>query len=204
MQETGWLYGGSDVLFPGLTWATRPNMAGSEASEDLQRAWVATIMAIQDVLGAVKNGNCFLVAMTAGPLAEHVLGEPVQPCAGYAGFVERTGRSEYGMRWRPDKWAKWIDAGGGAHVSPVQDIHSWLETRTHIVDFTMGEANDLWPPLIYWPKFQFPKHPREAREPGSILLWRNAKALDAIGPLAPLVLPLVSRAFQLYEEMSPS
>ena len=41
-------------------------MAGSEASEDLQRAWVATINAIQDVLGAVENGNCFLVAMT-GP-----------------------------------------------------------------------------------------------------------------------------------------
>ena len=105
MQETAWQYGGSDELFPNLTWETRPNMAGSEASEDLQRAWVATITAIQVLLGAVKNGNCFLVAMTAGPLVEHVLGEPVQPCAGYAGFVERTGRSEYGMRWRPEKWA---------------------------------------------------------------------------------------------------
>ena len=53
MQDTGWLYGGSDVLFPGLTWANRPDMTGSEASEDLQRAWVATIMAIQDVLDAI-------------------------------------------------------------------------------------------------------------------------------------------------------
>jgi hypothetical protein len=34
--------------------------------EDLQRARVATILAIQGVLGAVKNGNCFLVAMTGG------------------------------------------------------------------------------------------------------------------------------------------
>ena len=98
-------------------------MAGSEASEALQRAWVATIMAIQDVLGAVKNGNCHLVNLTAGPLVEHVLNEPVQASAGYAAFCERTGRSEYGMRWRPDKWAKWIDAKAGVHVSPMQDIH---------------------------------------------------------------------------------
>jgi hypothetical protein len=150
MQETAWLYGGSDVLFPGLTWANRPNMTGSEASEDLQRAWVATIMAIQDVLGAVKNGKCHLVNLTAGPLAEHVLGEPVRPCAGYAGFVERSGRSEYGMRHRPEKWSRWIDANAGAHVSPLQDMHCWLETATHVVDFTMGdtmgETNDLWPP----------------------------------------------------------
>ena len=79
-QETAaWLYGGSNDLFPNLPWETRPNMTGSEASEDLQRAWVATIMAIQDTLGAVKNGNCFLINMTAGPLVEHVLGEPVSP-----------------------------------------------------------------------------------------------------------------------------
>ena len=105
-------------------------------------------------------------------------------------------------------WAKWIDAGEGAHVSPLQDIHCWLETGTHIVDFTMGdtmgESNDLWPPLIYWPKFRFPKHPREARAPGSILLWRNAKALDAIAPLAPLVLPLVTRAFEIYADLEQS
>jgi hypothetical protein len=84
------------------------------------------------------------------------------------------------MRWRPDKWAKWIDAKAGVHVSPMQDIHCWLETRTHIIDCTtgdtLGESNDLWPPLIYWPKWRMPKHPREARAPGSILLWRNKKA----------------------------
>ena len=90
-QETAWLYGGSNELFPNLAWETRPDMAGSEASEDLQRAWVATIMAIQDVLGAVKNGNCFLINMTAGPLAEHVLGESVRPCAGYAGSSSELG-----------------------------------------------------------------------------------------------------------------
>ena len=162
----------------------------------------------KDVLGSVKNGNCFLVNVTAGPLVQHVLGEPVQPCAGYAAFVERSGRSEYGLRHRPEKWAKWIDASEGAHVSPLQDIHCWLETRTHIVDFTMGdtmgEANDLWPPLICWPKWRLAKHPREARRPGSILLWRSTKALDAIAPLAPLVLPLVTRAFEIYDDLDQS
>jgi hypothetical protein len=62
-------------------------------------------------------------------------------------------------------------------------------------------SNDLWPPLIYWPKIRVAKHPREARAAGSILLWRNAKALDAIAPLAPLVLPLVTRAFEIYAEL---
>jgi hypothetical protein len=62
---------------------------------------------------------------------------------------------------------------------------------------TLGESGDLWPPLIHWPKWRLPKHPREARALGSILLWRNAKALDAIAPLAPLVLPLVTRAFEI-------
>lgn len=63
MQDTGtWSFGGSADLFAGLTWDTRPDMTGSEASEDLQLAGVATIMAIQAELGgAVKNGNCFLV-----------------------------------------------------------------------------------------------------------------------------------------------
>jgi hypothetical protein len=173
MRDTAGLYGGSNELFPGLTWANRPDMTGSEAKADLQRAWVAVFLAIQDVLGSVRNGNCFLVNVTAGPLVEHVLGEPVQPCAGYAGSVERKGRSEYGLRWRPEKWAKWIDAREGAHVSALQDIHVWLETATHIVDFTMGdtlgESNDLWPPLICWPKARLPKHPREARAPGAAL-----------------------------------
>ena len=50
-------YGGRDNLFPALSWANRPSMAGSEASEELQRAWVATITAIQDVLGAVKTAT---------------------------------------------------------------------------------------------------------------------------------------------------
>ena len=125
---------------------------------------------------------------------EHVLNEPVQASAGYAAFCERTGRSEYGMRWRPDKWARWI-AKAGVHVSSMQDIHCWLETRTHIIDCTtgdtLGESNDLWPPMR--PKWRMPRHPRDAREPGSILLWRNKKALD-VAPLA-----LVARAFNIYE-----
>ena len=35
------------------------------------------------------------------------------------------------LRWRLAKWGKWIDATSGAHVSPLQDIHCWMETRTH-------------------------------------------------------------------------
>ena len=114
MQET-WRYGGSDELFPGLTWANRPSMAGSEASEDLQRAWVAVIMAIQDVLGAVKNGNCFLVNVTAGP-RKHVLGEPVFPAPAMPHLWSEPA-GEYGMRWRPDKW---VDGSmpTGEHMSP--------------------------------------------------------------------------------------
>ena len=60
MQDTGTLsFGGSADIFAGLTWDNCPDMARSEASEELQRAWCATIMAIQAELGAVKNGNCF-------------------------------------------------------------------------------------------------------------------------------------------------
>ena len=50
-------------------------------------------------------------------------------------------------------------------MSPLQDVPCWLETRTHVIDFTtgdtMGEANDLWPPLIYSPKVRFAQHPHE-------------------------------------------
>lgn len=66
----------------------------------------------------------------------------------------------------------------------------------------MGDGSYCWPPLIHWPKWRFPKHPREAREPGSILLWRNAKALNAVGSLAPLVTPLANRAFEIYSAHS--
>lgn len=204
MTKAEWQYGGAGNLFPNLTWSNRPDMTGSEAPHALQDAWVATFMAMQDVLGAVKNGNCVLIGLTAGALVQDVLGEPVSPCAGYAGFVERNGRSEFGMRWRPEKWAKWIDADAGSHVSPAEDIHVWFETRTHIVDFTtgdtMGDNSYLWPPLIYWPKWRMPKHPREACEPGSILLWRHPKALSALAHLASLVTPLAARAFAIYSD----
>lgn len=125
---TRWRYGGSGDLFPDLTWDNRPDMTGSEAPQWLQDAWVATMLAMKDVLGVVKDGNCFLVNTTAGALVQEVLGEPVTPCAGYAAFIEPSGRIEFGMRWRPEKWARWIDANAGAHVSPVQDVHVWLET----------------------------------------------------------------------------
>ena len=81
-----WRYGGEGNLFADLSWSNRPDMTGSEAPRCLQDAWVASIMAIQDVLGAVKNGNCVLVGMTAGPLVQEVLGEPVSVCAGLRGL----------------------------------------------------------------------------------------------------------------------
>jgi hypothetical protein len=201
-----WRYGGDGDLFPDLTWTNRPDMTGSEAPQFLQDAWTAVFLAIKDVLGAAKNGGCFLINMTAGPLVQEVLGEPVAPCAGYAAFIERNARIEFGMRWRPEKWSRWIDASAGAHVRPVQDIHVWLETHTHVIDFTTGDSMEggsfSWPPLIYRQKSCFPKHPREAREPGSILLWRNAKALRAIAEMTPLIPPLASRAFEIYAKRS--
>ena len=50
-------------------------------------------MAIQEILGEVKIGNCFLVNMIAAPLAQEVVGEPVHPCAGLCG-VRRKNRQE--------------------------------------------------------------------------------------------------------------
>jgi hypothetical protein len=63
---------------------------------------------------------------------------------------------------------------------------------------TMGDLGYTWPPLICWPKAFFPSHPREAREPGSILLWRSHRAAefvtDHVGPVA---VPVTVRAVEI-------
>ena len=73
-MQAGGSYGGGGDLFPDLSWDNRPDMTGSEASEDLQRAWVATIMAIRDMRGTLRAGSCFLLNFAAAPLVEKVLG----------------------------------------------------------------------------------------------------------------------------------
>ena len=164
MQETAWLYGGSDVLFPASpapiapTWpaAKHPKICSARTS------WASLWSLAPAMRRSCSNGQ----ERGRDALAPGKMGQ-----------VDRCQR--------------------GGYVSPLQDIHGWLETRTHVIDFTtgdtMGESGDLWPPLIHWPKWRFPKHPREARAPGSILLWRNAKAWT----LSPR-LPLLTRAFEIY------
>lgn len=63
VEDADWQYGGSGHLFPDFSWTNRPDMTGSEAPQRLQDAWVGSFMAIQDVLGAVKDGHCFLINM---------------------------------------------------------------------------------------------------------------------------------------------
>ena len=202
-RDPVWLFGGGGDLFPGLDWANRPDLTGSEASEDLQRAWVATVMAIRDVRGAVRAGSCFYINLAARPLVQEILGETVHPCAGHAGFVGDRGKFECGFRWRPEKWKDWIDATAGSHLSPLQDLHTWMETKTHIIDFStgdaMGDPDDAWPPLLCWPKWKLPKHPREVRGSRTMLLWRNAAALAIpTVALAHIVEPIAERAFEIY------
>jgi len=198
--------GGRGDLFPELSWDNRPDFTGSEAPEPLQAAWVATVLAIRDLCGSVRNGSCHLINLAARPLVEQALGEPVEACAGFGAFIGAGGgRLEFGFRFRPEKWAQWIDADRAAHLTPEQDVHCWLETKTHVVDFstgdTMGDVGHTWPPLIYWPKSKFPRHPREAREAGSILLWRHRRAIEIVSEhLAPVVPPIAWRAMEIWEQ----
>lgn len=193
-QPAGWIAGGDGDLWRGLTWSKRPDMTGSEAPAPLQDVWVATILAIRNVCGTLSNGTCHLINVTAAPLVERVLGEHVAVCAGYGAFVGHGARLEFGFRWRPDKWARWIDGAKAAHMDPEADVHTWLETQTQVIDFstgdTMGDVGHTWPPMIHWRKERFPKHPREARA-GSILLWRSARAAELVtehlSPIAPII-----------------
>jgi hypothetical protein len=51
------------------------------------------------------------VNLAAAPLVEKVLGESIIPCAGYGAFIASDElRLQFGLRWRPAKWAKWIHA----------------------------------------------------------------------------------------------
>jgi len=50
-----WFHGGGGNLFPGLSWQNRPDMAGSEAPEALQDAWVATMLAIRLMVGRIPG-----------------------------------------------------------------------------------------------------------------------------------------------------
>jgi bifunctional DNA primase/polymerase-like protein len=201
-----WL--GSGDLFPDLTWTNRPDMTGSDAPGALQDIWVAVMLAMRATMGAIKPGKCFVTAFAALPVIQARFDETAVACAGYAGFVDEHGRGEFGFRWRPEKWANWVDANGGMHLSPLQDVHTWIETATHIIDLSTGDemsaATTRWPPLMYRPKWQMPKHPREARceKPGErkILLWRNAAAL-AIPTLVaePVAAPITARAMEILD-----
>ena len=200
-QPDGWIEGGEGDLWADLTWTNRPDMTGSEAPAALQNAWAATVLAIRDVCGTLSNGTCHLINVAAAPLVERALGEHVAVCAGYGAFVGHGARLEFGFRWRPDKWARWIDDAKAAHLDPEADVHTWLETQTHVIDLstgdTMGDIGHTWPPMIHWPNEIFPKHPREAQA-GSILLWRNARAAEAVTThLAPIAARVTSRAVEI-------
>ena len=204
-----WAYGGSGDLFPDLTWDNRPSFAGSEAPERLQDAFVATVLAIKDMMGALREGSCFYINLAAAPLVQKVLGEPVKLCAGYGAFIGNRGKFECGFQFRPDKWADWIDVAAGAHLSPIADVHCWLESATRIIDLstgdTMGDPDCTWPPLVYWKRWRFPKSPlqaNQARKDGpTILLWRNAKAIEMVTTeLLPIVAPIASHALEILRE----
>ena len=199
---SGWIAGGDGDLWPDLTWTDRPDMEGSGAADALQDVWVATVLAIRDLCGALGNGTCHLINVAAAPLVEQALGESVALCAGYGAFVGQGARLEFGFRWRPEKWGRWIDSSKGTHLGPEADVHTWLETQTQVIDLstgdTMGDVGYTWPPLICWPKAVFPNHPREARELGSILLWRNERAIEAVtAHVAPVAAPITGRAMAI-------
>jgi hypothetical protein len=155
-----WIYGGSGDLFQGLTWENRPDMSGSRAPEVLRHIWTAVMLATRDKLGAIRPGSCFVTALAAEPVIQAVFDKTAIACAGFAGFVDHLGRGEWGFRWRPEKWSSWIRADEGAHLPPWSDVHTWVETNTHVIDLSTDRDGK---PLLYRPKWQMPKHPREAR-----------------------------------------
>lgn len=118
-------------------------------SDDL----VATMLAIKAMVGRVAEAACYLVTLTAYPLVQRALGEPVRACAGYAASIGDKRRMQIGHRWRSEEWAQGIDASASSHLRPLQDVHTWLETATHVIDFstrdTMGDIDGDWPPLAY-------------------------------------------------------
>jgi hypothetical protein len=98
-------------------------------------------MALGAELGGLRDGSCYYLNLAGWPIVQQVLGEPVQACAGYAGFVSQRGRAECGFRWRPDKWRDLIDADTARHLTPLQDLHVWLETKRHVIDLSPAIAS---------------------------------------------------------------
>jgi hypothetical protein len=53
-----------------------------------------------------------------------------------------------------------------------------------MIDFSTGDAigdlDNSRPPLVYRPSWRLPKHPREATGAGTILLWRDARAIEML------------------------
>jgi hypothetical protein len=212
-------------LFVGLNWDNRPDMIHSLASEDLQRVWVATCMAFRELLGAVVQRQCLQLNAIAAPLLEQVLGEPIEPQAGFALFVTGNGSadsSDFGRRWCPAKWRSHLYRGANTEDGPAAaDYHAWCETKSHVIDMStfqiaplMQESNETFPikgsegtfpPMIYWPKSSLPSHPREAWGDRKLLLWRKREALDivleAFSRLWPQLEPVVDRSFEIYEAL---
>lgn len=203
LPKRGWTYGGCGDFFADLTWANRPgDLARSGAPQVVQDAWTVTVMSIQQAHGALHRGTCFYVNLAGAPLLQKVRAEPVKLCAGYAGFVERGCKIETGFRWRPGKWRDWIDARAGRELGPLEDIHCWLETETHYIDFDggTGDPEDVWPPLIYRDKATLAKHPQEAKGAGTILVWHDARAREIVGrEVVPIILPIAARAAEIYD-----
>ena len=204
-------------LLPGLCWDTRPDVTGSRAPEDLQRAWVATAMAIREIVGAVTPGRCLWLNFVARPLVENLLGEPVRLRAGFAMFVTGPGGADcswFGNQYCPDKWRQGF---GMPLIPPTEhDFHAWLETETHVIDLSpfqvapmMEDSNEhypikgalgTWPPMLYWPKRELPKHPREAWEDRKLLVWHKDTALWRMDEEGRRMLqPIVVRAHTIYE-----
>jgi hypothetical protein len=205
VRPTNWLFGGVGDYFPTLTWENRPDMAGTGAPRALQDAWVAVVMAVQQAHGGLRRGSCYHLNLAGAPLVQKVLGEPVDLCAGYGGWIEHTGMIQTGFRWRPSKWADWIDADAGRHLEPTADVHCWLESSSHLVDLDggAGAPDEVWPPLIFRRKTTLLKHPREAQGAGEILLWRSAAARELVGArMVPLALPIAARAVELFENFT--
>ena len=88
-------------------------------------------------------------------------------------------------------------------------MHTWLETQSQVIDLstgdTMGDVGYTWPPLICWPKAIFPHHPREARAAGSILLWRNQRAVElVVEHVASVAAPVTERAMAILSTAAAS
>lgn len=215
-------YAQSDLL-PALTWETRPDMTHSGAPEDLQRAWVAVVMAYREIFGAITEGECLPLNMAAGQIVSHVLDEDVDLCGGFALFVTGKGAAdsaEFGRRFCPDKWRKHLYHGVITPAVPDEnDFHVWLETKTHVIDFTTFQiapmmrtsneafpvkgAEGTFPPMLYWAKSALPQHLREAWGDRKLLLWRASRALTAsdIDPQLARIEPVIRRSVEIYKAL---